>query len=205
MRADVVDREDAVLQPYPAMARSPIPPRQPACPPTDPPHRRLDHVAMYAQTSTTMYSSSTETGKVSATKGPLASASPGSWLMKQLPVDRKPGRFWRGCCPGRNSSGPVCADVELPAMPGALQHLLRTGIVVLPRLLRPHQPDQPAGAEAAARMRAAVGQREEYSPATWKMAICRPFTSTSLLPFSGMSPTEANDMAAHPLVSLIRA
>ena len=40
---------------------------------------------------------------------------------------------------------------------------MRPGIEVLPRLLRLHQPDQLAGAEAAALMRAAVGEREVFA------------------------------------------
>src|SRR5262249_20475439 len=52
------------------------------------------------------------------------------------------------------------ADVELPAVPGALHHLASPRIAVVAGLLRLHEPSLNAKRETAAAVRAAVVERE---------------------------------------------
>src|SRR5580704_9498634 len=84
---------------------------------------------------------------------PLHQLAPRTHRYRILP-DAKP----RGIAP--RLAG---ADVELPTMPRALHHLARPGVAVLSRRRRFDKAGLDAVGEAAAAVRAAIGEREELA------------------------------------------
>ena len=93
------------------------------------------------------------TENVSATYGPSTKRRAGRHRNGELP--RPDAR--------RIAPGFAGAHVELPAMPRAADDLALARIAVLAGLARLDQPSETALAQAAALMRAAVGEREELA------------------------------------------